>query len=209
MITKINRQACLKQFPAFPISNYDPVKDDVEYFYPDSFANYVLTLDEKSEKENRISLGIEMKNLTLYSGFGDFIFLGDNKNYWLTTLSLRRNDYKPLKDAVKYLLDKKVGKRFNGALAVDSAELPEFIKHLSCLITCDASLPYIYFMDKGQNLLGSICQYGNIHLDTLNKQADKVFKKALKKTKLIVVKDKKCYPKFSKTSAIKKRRLDV
>ncbi len=179
------------------------------FFYPKVFRSYVFTLDSKSLKGHTKLLAAELGNLTKELGFENLVFLGDNNNYWLTKLSLGRNDYKLLGDALQYLIDNKVGKRFDGALEVENAELSIFIKHFFCLVRCDASLPYFHFMDKGQNFVGSICQYGNFHLDTLNKKTDDRFKKALATSKFVNVDDKKCHSPFSKTSVINFRQTNV
>ncbi|CAN5522560.1 hypothetical protein BH11BAC3_BH11BAC3_44320 [soil metagenome] len=209
MLIKINRQDCLNKFPKFPLREYDPIKDDEDFFYPKVFKSYVLTLDTKSLKGHTTLLSTELSGLTKALGFDNLIFLGDNKNYWLTKLSLERNDYELLKDALKYLLDNKVGKRFNGALEVGNSELTVFIKHFFCLVRCDASLPYFHFMDTEQNFIGNICQYGNIHLDTLNKKIDRLFNETLAKTKFKILEDRNCFPAFSKNSKIKTRQTNI
>ena len=147
MLIKIKRQDCLDKFPKFPLREYNFIKDEEEYFYPIVYKSYVLTLDSKSLKGHTKKLATELTNLTEKLGFECLIFLGDNKNCWLTKLSLGRNDYQLLQDALQYLLDNNVGKTFNGALKVDNSELSTFIKHLFCLVRCDASLPYFH-IDK-------------------------------------------------------------
>ncbi len=201
MLIKIKRQDCLLKYPKFPVREYDYRKEEEEYFYPKVFKSYVFTLDSKSLKGHTKLLGEELNNLTKELGFENLIFLGDNKNYWLTKLSLERKDYKLLENALQYLIDNNVGKRFNGALEVENAKLSTFIKHLFCLIRCDASLPYFHFMDEEQNFVGSICQYGNFHFDTLNQKTDDRLKKTLAKSKFVNAGDKKCHSPFSKTSA--------
>jgi hypothetical protein len=209
MLIKINRQDCLDKFQNFPLREYDHINDDENFFYPKVYKSYILTLVTKSLKGHTKLLAAELTKLTKDLGFENLIFLGDNKNYWLTKLSLERNDYKPLEDALQYLQDNKIGKRFNGALEVANFKLPEFIKHFFCLVRCDASLPYFHFMDTEQNFVGSICQYGNLHLDILNKKADTNFKKELAKTKFEIVEDGRCFPAFAKSSKIKTRQTNV
>ena len=209
MLIKIKRQDCLDKYPKFPLREYDFRKDEEEYYYPKVFKSYVLTLHSKSLKGHTKLLASELSNLTKKLNFTSLIFLGDNKNYWLTKLSLERNDYKLLVDALNYFLDNKVRKRFNGGLEVDNHALSTFIKHFYCLVRCDASLPYFHFMDKEQSFLGSICQYGNLHFDTLNKKADELLKKALIGSQFVNVVDRKCYSSFSETSAIKTRQTNV
>src|SRR6185369_6979154 len=117
----------------FPLREYNYRKDDEVFFYPKVFKSYVFTLDSRSLKGHTRLLAAEVANLTGTLGFEDLIFLGDNKNYWLTKLSLARHDYKLLEDALNYFISNKVGKRFNGALEVENAELSIFVKHFFCL----------------------------------------------------------------------------
>lgn len=209
MLIKINRQDCLYKFPSFPVREYDYINEEEKFFYPKPYKSYILTLDTKSLKGHTKLLAAELTRLTKGLGFENLIFIGDDKNYWLTKLSLERNDYKLLKGALQYLQDNKIGKRFNGALDVANFELTEFIKHFFCLVRCDASLPYFHFMDTGQNFVGSICQYGNLHLDALNKKTDNRFNKELAKTKFQIVEDGKCFPSFSKSSMITVRQTNM
>jgi len=209
MIIKIKREDALHHYNRFPQRTYDYIKEEEDYFYPKVFGNYILTLKSKSVKGHAKLLSTELAILTMNLGFEDLIFLGDNKNYWLTKLSLSREDYKPLKNALEYFMDNKIGKRFNGALVVDNSNLSEFIEHLFYLTRCDASLPYFYFMDKNQNFISNICQYGNVHFDTLNKKTDTHLKQALVKGKFEIIYDKKCFSQFAKTSKIKARHAVV
>ena len=133
------------------------------------------------------------------------IFLGDTETPWL----YQDNDYKPVKAAKEYLTFHKIGKRFNGALQVDTAELPTFINHLAWLTRCNAALPTVHFIDKGQNIVGSICKYGNLHLDTLNEQTDKVIALLVESSKFEFGDKNSCYNLFGKTSAISGRQTVV
>lgn len=192
MLIKINRQDCLNKYPKFPLREYNYRKDEEEYFYPKIFESYILTVNSKSLKGHAKILATELSILTKDLGFDNLIFLGDTKSYWLTKLSIERNDYMLLKQALQYFINNKVGKKFDGALQVENRELLVFIKHFSCLVRCDASLPYFHFMDTGQNFVGSICQYGNFHLNTLNKRTDERLKKTLIKSKFKNVDGNKC-----------------
>ena len=57
-----------------------------------------------------------------------------------------------------------------------------------------------------QIILGYICQYGNLHLDIIQKLTDKLFNNILPETDFKVVKDNKCYNQFGKAGAIQGRR---
>jgi len=205
MLTKIRRQNCLDKYQTFPLRSYDDRKHEEEFFYPQVLKNYILTLPSKSFKGHISTLGVELTRLTKALHGDTLIFLGDTKTPWL----YQNNDYKPVKEAQEYLADKKIGKRFNGALQVDTAELPTFIKHLAWLTRCNAALPYFHFIDKRQNVVGSICKYGNLHLDTLNEQADKILQSFVDSSKFEYGDKNSCYNWFGKTSAISGRQTVV
>lgn len=205
MLTKIKRQDCLGQHRIFPLRYYDNDKDEEEFFYPKVFKSYILTLPSKSFRGHVKALGIELTKLTIALRSDTLIVLGDTETPWL----YQDNDYKPAKEAQDYLSNNKVGKRFNGALQADTSELPTFTKHLTWLTRCNAALPYFHFTDPEENIIGSICKYGNLHLDTLNEQADKVLKSFMDSSKFDYGDKNSCYNWFSKTSAISARQTIV
>lgn len=172
MLIKIKRKDCLKQYQTFPLQSYNFDKDEEQCYFPDVFKSYILTLPSRSFKGHLKTLGIELTKLTKAFHADTLIFLGDTETPWL----YQDNEYKPVKEAQEYLKANKVGKRFNGALKVDTEELPIFTKHLAWLTRCNAALPYFYFTDQKQNIVGHICKYGNLHLDSLNELADKTLK---------------------------------
>ena len=93
------------------------------------------------------------------------------------------NDYKPLNNALAYLTENEIGRRFNGAIEVDISELVAFIQHFYIITRCDASFAYFHFMDKEQNLIGYIHYSGELRIDTLNKKTDNLFLKTIRVTK--------------------------
>ncbi len=200
MINKIKRQDCLKAYSKFP--QCFPEKDD--FFYPKISQSYTLTLSSKTINVHVRKLSKELVDLIQLLRFDCLIFLGDYKTPWL----YQDNNYKPVERAIEYLKEKKVGRRFNGGFEVNLADLYEFSIHLFWLSRCNASLPLIYFMDKKQNILGSVCKYGNVHLETFNKKTDKIFQSVLNNTGFSIL-DGKCYELFSKTGAIKGRRIVI
>jgi len=205
MLIKIDRQEAIDNFPNLPLRNFNSRADEDVFNYPKVFANYVLTLASKSYKGHINLLGREIANLTTKLEFDKLIFLGDEKTPWL----YRDHDFKPAKGGLKYLIDQKIGKRFNGALQVSKTELPTFIKHLSWLVRCNAILPYIHFIDPGQTIIGNICQYGNLHISTMTATGDIKFNEVISKSKFSFLTDGNCYNKFSKGGAIKGRVITV
>jgi hypothetical protein len=201
MLIKIDRQDAIDRFSDLPLRHYDRKQDEDIFNYPRVFANYVLTLPSKSYKGHIKLLGTQLVLLANNLGYDNFVFLGDLDIPWLRRL----NTYEVFQESLKYLVENKIKKRFNGALQVDLHELPVFIKHLAWLVQTNGILPYVHFIDFGQNLIGNICQYGNLHISTKNEAADRKFKKAVEKSAFIYFTGESCYNKFSKTGATKGR----
>ena len=201
MLTKITRKDCLKKFPAIPHTSLNRNK----IYYPQTVKNYTLTVDAKSIRSYVNNFSKESGSLFQLLGFESLIFLGDNGLPWLK----QDHDYAPVKNALTYLQQNKVTKSFNGGLLVNREELLEFIKQIFWLIRCCAALPYFHFTDENQNVVGNICQYGNLHLDTLNRTIDKKFNASIKSVAFIRIPAMSCTNKFGKTSAIRNRRTIV
>ena len=123
MLIKIDRQKAIDKFPTLPLRHYNPEEDEDVFSYPKVFANYVLTLPSKSYKGHIKQLGRELVSLANMLGIDNFIFLGDTDIAWLRRL----NTDAAFHEALQYLVDHKVGKRFNGALQVDMKDIPTFI----------------------------------------------------------------------------------
>ena len=205
MLTKISRQTCLKRHENFHQRKYDRITDEEECFYPTIYSNSILTLDAKSVKGKIAALSTELTSLVKQLEIDSLIFLGDTTTPWL----YQTNDYKPVKEAIQFLSDNKIGKRFNGALEVGTKSLPAFLRHLLWLTSCNASLPCFYFTDRKHNIMGTLCQYIYLHFDTLNKKTDSRLKEIISKTQLFYLPAGRCYNPFSKTSAIKHRKIVV
>jgi len=203
MLIKIKRKDCLNTYPIFPLRSYDKAKSEEVFSYPNVLKSYILTLSSKSFKVHIKQLGTGLAKLTKELDFDPLLFLGDSELAWL----YQDNNYKSVKEAQQYLADNKLGKRFNGALLVGNEELPIFIKHLSWLTRCNAALPYIHFIDTGQNIIGNVCKYGNLHLDTLNETTDKLIKAAIKKSSFTYVKGNNCFNQFGTSSVIAGRQI--
>ena len=205
MLIKIDRQEAITNFPILPLRHYDKKKDEEVFNSPQVFANYVLTLPSKSYRGHQKLLGAQITVLVKNLGYDHLIFLGDIDIAWLRGFDTYENFQKEL----QYLADNKVGKRFNGALQVDTNELPTFIKHLSWLVATNGVLPYVHFTDPGQNIVGDICQYGNLHISTKTQVADKRFKDIVAKSQFTYLIDKNCVNKFSKKNVAKGRTITV
>jgi hypothetical protein len=203
MITKLKRQECVEKYPKFPLSMYDPVKEEIDYTYPEVYCSYILTLQAKSFKSHVNLIANQVTNVVKSFNFDSLIFLGDAQIAW----RYQSNEFKPVKEALQFLIDNNVGKRFNGAIKVPIGILPTFVKHLSWLTRCNASLPSFYFTDIQQNLIGSICKYGNLHIDTLHNHIDNLFRDIIEKSNFQFLTGRSCYESYSKTGAIRHRQI--
>jgi len=201
MLTKINRKNCLEKYKIFPQRNDYREK----YFYPETFSYDIITINSKSARGHAKAIAIEFTKLIKDIGFESLIFLGDTKIPWRYQL----NDYKPVIEALQFLEDNKVGEKFNGALQVDLLLLPTFLIHLFWLTRCNASLPYFYFIDERENIMGNFCKYGNIHINTLNENTYILLEDKLSQSEFSFLEGNNCYNQFSKTSAISGRKIII
>lgn len=183
MLTKIKRQNCLNKFQKLPQREYDKLTDEEIFSYPKVQTFYWLKLDLKSYRGLANKLATEITNLFKKLNIDTVIFPGGTKYPWISKLSAERDDYKPLTDALSYLVANKIGRRFNGAIEVDISELYIFIQHFYLMRKCDAFFAYFHFMDDGQNLIGYIHYTGELRIDTLNKRTDSLFLETIKTTK--------------------------
>lgn len=188
MLIKINRQKAIERYPYIPLRHYDRLLDVDVFNYPKTFSDYVLTLPSKSYKGLIKLLGTQLVLLARNLEYSDFIFLGDEDIAWLKRL----HTYEVFPKDLQYLIDNKIGKQFSGALQVNTLEIPTFIKHLAPLVRFNGILPYVHFINPEQNIIGSICQHGNIHISTINKKADKDLKAAIAKTLFEYTRAEKC-----------------
>lgn len=205
MLIKIDRQEAINRFPHLPLRHDNPKVEEDVFDYPKVFANYILTLHSTSYKGHIKLLGTQLVSLVNNLGYDNCIFLGDKDIAWLR----RFNTHENFQEALQYLIDNKINKRFNGALQVSIATIPTFIKHLAWLVRTNGILPYVHFVDPGQHIIGNICQYGNLHISTKNKRADKRFKDAITKSEFTYLTGGSCYNKFSKSGNIKDRKIKV
>jgi hypothetical protein len=205
MLIKIDRQEAINNYPILPLRQYDRKKDEEVFKSPKVFANYVLTLPSKSYRGHQKLLSTQITLLAKNLGYDHLIFLGGNDIAWLRRLDTYDNFQKEL----QYLADNKIGKRFNGALQVDTDELPTFVKNLSWLVRTNGIVQYVHFTDPGQNIVGDICQYGNLHISTKNNTADRKLKAIVSESQFEYLTDTNCHNKFSKSGAIKDRTITV
>jgi hypothetical protein len=198
MFKKLSRKYCLEKYPQFPQSYHEKKIS----FFPKTCSYHVLMIPSDTLNGYSRRLAAEIIDLVQYMQATSLIFLGDTEVPWL----YQQHDYKPVKNALQYLSQKKVGKKFSGGFEIGGTDLHAFLAHLFWLVRCNTVLPIVYFIDKDQRFIGCLCQYGNIHFSTMDKQANLLLKAALKKSALRILNDN-CLDQFSKTGKIKGRKI--
>jgi len=200
-IIKIKRADCLASYPHFPQADYEKEV----FFYPKAVCSYTLILYSKSARRHAKNLSVELSKLIGAMGMNRLIFMGDAKRAW----RYQDNAYPAVQQALAYLEENGVGKRFDGGLEVGIDQLPVFLMHLFWLVRCNAALPYFHFMDPGQRFVGHISQYGNLYISILASKLDPFFREAVEKTQFADVGNERVYSTFSRTTRIPHRQTIV
>lgn len=201
MLQKIRRPNALRDFPAFPY--FDEVRD--EPVYPKTYNTFLLTTESQTITEHLIKLSNALHQLLSYLGNDSLIFLSIAEEAWLC----QHNKYPKAEEAYQYLIKNRIDKRFNGAIEVNIAYIKEFIPHLFWLTRCNGCLPETYFLSKSQNFIGTICKFGNLHLDLLVEDGDKQFDAALNASSFKRMDSASCNDNFSEQGVIIERKFKV
>jgi hypothetical protein len=201
LITKISYKECMDRLPNFPKT--DRVGDS--FFYPKEVKYRVLLLPSKSAKGHAKLLASEIVALLRPLNQPALVFCSEQAHPWRR----HESDYPPVQEALLYLKQNKVGKSFDGALEVDVAEQATFFKHLFWLVRCHAALPIIHFMDLEQSIVGTICQYGGLHISMLSTAAESKLQHALALSKFVASSAEKCHSTFTKSAKIAHRQIIV
>lgn len=200
MITQIKRKKCLDKYSVFPTRTYIKAIDNEEIFFPDTFADYILTFQSKTYAKHIKSLRIEIDKLMKFMGWDALIFLGDVDLPW----RFREGRYKQYDKSLKYLANQNIKKRFKGALLIERKDIPLFIPHLVDLIRTNGIVQYVFFTDPNQDVVCSFCQYTNFHVSTLNEQIDFYFGKFVEESQFEYTDKNDCYNKFDAKGKLRK-----
>lgn len=171
MLIKVNREECLRQYKKFPITD----NSEDRAFFPDVYKSYFLSVAKGERTQYIKKLSVAVAGLILELGIHFLIFIGDGERPWLYRSQENTGKSKSISEAIDYFVANGLGMRFNGALLANTPELPKVFKHMYWLTSPNSALPIFHFMDKGENILESVCQYGVVHFNTLNKVADDLF----------------------------------
>jgi hypothetical protein len=173
MTKLIVRDRCLKEYPDFPLQSYNEAEDHEFFIYPEVISGPWIRMDLSDDSDHSDALARELTELISAVGVKSLIFLGDTEQSWLTSLSLQRNDYQPLAAALAYFITLGVEPGFNGGIEVSISDLQTFLIHFYSIVRCDASLPYIHFIDNYRQIIGIIRYSGDVRLDRFTEEADK------------------------------------
>jgi len=160
--------------------------EDYDCYYPNNFASYVLTLKSNTYQKYLKALGKQLSKLLDALKLDALIFLGDEKLAW----RFREGKHKTFKKGMDFFAKSGIKKDFKGGLIVNKASLPQFIKYLVDLVRTNGIVQYIYFTDECQSLLGSFCNVGNMHIDTMHKNSNELFHSAVRSSKFEFLSEK-------------------
>ena len=199
---KIQRKLFFDEHPAF--IRYNARKDS--YAFPEIYDNYLLSVNSKSARGHAKLLSNEWVSLFKKMGCTNLYFIGQTNTPWLYRTD---HDYKYVVGALTHLRKNGISKTFNGAIKLNINELHEFAIHLYWLVRCNGIIAYVDFINEDNNLMGNICQYGSLHLNTLNKDTDDRLNEVLSYTDFQLLGDEGCTDPFSATSRIPYRKSTV
>jgi hypothetical protein len=184
MLKKIGRKIFLEKYPN--ITHGNAYRD--KFVVPEVYDSYILYANSGSTTGLCSGVSTGLTKLMQLLCYDRVYFLGDTTTPWL----FRDHDYTPVNRGLTYLANNKISKSFNGAIEVDIQSLTQFMKHLFWLVRCNGIVTYVQFIDPGFNIMGSICQYGNIHFSTVNEEVDEAFNNELPQTGLHILEGNNC-----------------
>jgi len=192
MLNLIDREKCLKKYKQFPVTWWNEKTEELDSFYPETYGGFVLTIPAQSFRGLTGKIGNELSNLAQILNTDSLIFLRAYDKPW----RFQKSDYGPAIKALKYLKDNGVKSGFNGAIEVKKTELVNFGIHLAWMVRSVAALTEINFIDPHQNILASLCQYGNLHLYTMNKKTHLMLEKFVQKSNFEYLSENVCQERF-------------
>lgn len=150
-------------------------------------------------------VGNKLGELCLAMGWEQLFFITDSKTAFL----VQESDYQPCKEAEKKLIEMGLARDYSGGIILKATSLQSFIASAFWIERCNGSAPYMYFAPKGSSIVGAICKYGNFHFDCHDEGEQAQFEAALAQTGFDLAADGICMEKFSETSAIEGRSIDL
>jgi hypothetical protein len=185
----ITRTAAYEQFPMMPSFVYDEPSDTDLISFPDPVRTEILEISAAHSADDRFAqLAAVLATLTQQVGAETLLFMGESETPW----RYQSNPFKPAKAADAFLKSRKLSKTFSGGILLQRSELSQWVPYLLWLIASNASFPELYFIDPAQQLLGTFCRYGNLHLYLLQATADAPFNQWLQTEPVRLITDTGC-----------------
>lgn len=181
MIKKIKRDICIIKYRSLPLTEYEKETDSDAYHYPNIKSAYWLKLEKDSPKNLRNQFIKLIKNLEIEN----LIILGEMNKPWISKLTSKSKDYKPLFKSLEYFKSQKITTKFNGALELHIDDLETFFPHFYTITRCDGGFFDYRMIDKNQNIIFYLHYTGEIKIMILNKKFEKKVLKEIKKTDFI------------------------
>jgi hypothetical protein len=181
MATKVNRDIALIRFRKLPLQEYDDKIETEVFYYPKSYSFHWIKLEKLTNK----TLTSEFKKLVQLLDIKTLIILGQINKPWISKFTEKRRDYKALTKTINFFKSVKIGKKFNGAITIQTEEIDVFISHYYTLTRCDSNFSDFYITDASENLLFHIHYSGEIKILTLTKKTKERLRRSVAQTKFI------------------------
>lgn len=180
-IKKIKRDICLIKYRKLPLTEYEKETDSDVFYYPE--CNYIYWI--KLEKDTPKKLISEFIKLIDLLEFKKFIFLGSINKPWISKLTKKRKDYKPLIKTLDYFFDLKIDKNFNGGIEIEFNHIKDFLTNFYTITRVDGGFFDYYFSDINQNILFYLHYNGEFKIMPLTEEINNKFLKIIKKTNFV------------------------
>ena len=180
-IKKIKRDIFLIKYRKLPLLEYEKETDSDIFYYPE--CNYIYWI--KLEKDNPQKLITEFIKLLDLLEFKKFIFLGSINKPWISKLTKKRKDYKPLIKTLDYFFDLKIDKNFNGGIEIEFNHIKDFLTNFYTITRVDGGFFDYYFSDINQNILFYLHYNGEFKIMPLTEEINIKFLKIIKKTNFV------------------------
>ena len=175
-------------------------KDDIIVKKHEYFGEIKYNLIFNDIFNYSIEIGNTLKQLSTELN-AELIFILDYNVPWLS----QENDFEPVVRASSYLRKMGTTEEFNGAYKLSGDELAEFAANLFWIIRCNASLPYCWFSTENHQFVGSICQYGNLHIHSYSEAIKTQIEKFADRQTLVKIDE--CIEAFSENGGIDERQI--
>ena len=178
-IKRIKRDICLIKYRKLPLIEYEKETDSNVYYFPQCKSTYWIKLENNSSKK----ICSEIIKLFKLLNIKNLVFLDAVNKPWISKLTEKRKDYRPLVKTVEYFKKFKIDNKFNGGIEIGIDKLSKFLPHFYLITECDSEFFDYYFTDVQQNIIFYLHYSGEIKVLTLNEKFNTNFLEVVKQTK--------------------------